>query len=46
MKSVSDMFEELMKSIENQWVDINDRISTIFEDLPIMRYGSKASEPE
>ena len=46
LKSVSDMFEELMRSIENQWVDINERISTIFEDLPIMRYGSKASEPE
>ena len=46
LKIVSDMFEELMRSIENQWVDINDRISTIFEDLPIMRDGSKASEPE
>ena len=46
LKSVSDMFEELMRSIENQWVDINERISTIFEDLPIMRDGSKASEPE
>ena len=46
LKSVSDLFEELMRSIENQWVDINERISTIFEDLPIMRDGSKASEPE
>ena len=46
LKSVSDMFEELMRSIENQWVDINERISTIFEVVPIMRDGSKASEPE
>ena len=45
-KSVSDLFEELMRSIENQWVDINDRISTILDNLPIMKGGPKVSEPK
>jgi hypothetical protein len=38
---VTDLFQELMTSIENNWFEINERIATVFEDSPLMKDGVK-----
>ena len=36
---VSDLFQELMMSIENIWFEMNEKIATVFEDCPLMKNG-------
>ena len=36
---VSDLFKELMMSIENVWFEMNEKIATVFEDCPLMKNG-------
>lgn len=33
---VSDLFQDLLTSIENIWLEMNERIATVFEDSPLM----------
>ena len=42
-KNVSNLFEELMEKIKNEWNDVNERISTLFEDFPLMCSGIRLS---
>jgi hypothetical protein len=41
MRLVSDLFQELMTSIEHNWFEINERIASVFEDSPLMKDGVK-----
>lgn len=38
---VSDLFQDLLTSIENIWLEMNERIATVFEDSPLMKNGVK-----
>ena len=40
-QNVLDIFENLQTNIKTEWTEINDRISDVIEDIPLMTDGLK-----